>query len=68
MRRKIANAAAFGPADRNAETGDGRALVDVGRPDLKRRAGNFEAEPHEHQRGGDAEQRRWECSPASSCG
>ena len=50
MRRKMAKAAAFGPVARNAETGRGRALINVRRPDLERRGGDFEAQAHEHQR------------------
>ena len=66
MRRKTANAAAFGPAERNAVTGDGRALVNVRRPDLERRARDLEAQPHEHQRRRDAQEHaaRARCRPA----
>ena len=64
IRRKTANAAAFGPAERNAVTGVGRALVHVRRPDLERRAGNFERQPDEHQRGRQADEQRVAARPA----
>ncbi len=53
MRRKIAKAAALGPADMKADDRRGSALINVRRPDLERRAGNLEAQSHEHEGGGD---------------
>ena len=65
-RRKMAKAAALGPADRNARHRRGRALVDVRRPDLERRGGDLEGEADEHQRGGHADQRAGGGSPSAA--
>ena len=57
-RRKTAKAAALGPADMNTRHRRGRALINVGRPDLEWRGGNLEGESDEHQRRGGAGQDR----------
>ena len=39
----------LGAGGHQANDGSGRAFVDVGRPDVERSGGNFEAEAHKHQ-------------------
>ena len=65
-RSRIAKAAALGPTERNAGDGGGRALIDVGSPDLERRGGNLEAEADEHQGGGGSGQRQRTASRSAS--
>ena len=55
MRSEDGEGRGFGAGGHESADGRGRALIDVRRPHLEGRAGNLEAEAHDHQRGGDAD-------------
>ena len=57
MRRSTAKAAALGPVDMSATTGDRRAFIDIRRPDMERRGGDFEAEADDDHGKADVEER-----------